>query len=59
MVLEFNLPPKFRGAIRRNFIEVIVAEGKGTEEDCIREVHYFIDEEGKLKFTEDPNGKQN
>jgi hypothetical protein len=52
---ERKLPPKFRGIKRREFFEVIVAEGKGTDEDCIREVHYFMDEEGKIKFIEDPN----
>lgn len=37
-----ELPPKFRGIKKREFFEVIVAEGKGT------------DEEGKNRFVDDP-----
>ena len=48
-----TLPPKFRGIKKREFYEVIVAEGEGTSESPIREVHYFMDEEGKIKFTDD------
>lgn len=49
-----RFPPKFRGIRKREFTEVIVAEGEGTEESYVREVHYFMDEEGKLIFTKDP-----
>ncbi|MFW9872104.1 MAG: hypothetical protein ACFFG0_03305 [Candidatus Thorarchaeota archaeon] len=53
--MEKTLPPKFKGIKKREFIEVIVAEGKGTNEEPIREVHYFLDEEGHIKFVEDPH----
>lgn len=46
--------PKFRGIKKRKFCEVIVAEGEGTNEDYVREVHYFCDEEGKVIFIKDP-----
>lgn len=49
-----DFPPNFRGIISRTFTEVIVKEGKGTEEDIVREVHYFLDENKKLIFTIDP-----
>jgi len=49
-----QLPPKFRGIKRREFFEVTVVEGEGTHEDPIREVHYFMDEKGEIKFIEDP-----
>ena len=49
-----KFPPKFRGIKRREFFEVIVAEGEGTNIEPIREVHYFLDEKGNIKFVEDP-----
>jgi hypothetical protein len=44
--------PRARGIKLRKFTEVIVAEGDGTEQDPVREVHYFYDEEGKLIFRD-------
>lgn len=57
--MESELPPKFRGIKEVVLFEVVVAEGKGIEEDPVREVHYFCDKSGKIKFVEDPckNGK--
>lgn len=50
-----KFPLKFRGIKEIILYEVIVAEGKGDNEDPIREVHYFCDENGKIKFVEDPS----
>jgi hypothetical protein len=56
--MENELSPKFRGIKKREFFEVIVAEGSGKDlNDPVREVHYFLDEKGEIKFTDDPCGK--
>lgn len=49
-----KLPPKFRGLKRIELYEVVVAEGEGTNEDYVREVHYYLTSDGKIKFIEDP-----
>ena len=49
-----NLPPKFRGIKEITLYEIVVAEGEGIDDDPIREVHYFCDNTGKIKFIEDP-----
>ena len=46
--------PKFRSIKPMTMYEIIVAEGEGTNESPIREVHYYIDEKFDTKFIVDP-----
>jgi hypothetical protein len=48
--------PNLRKIKKKMFWEITVLEGDGDDRNPYREVSYFIDEDGLVKFISDPSG---